>query len=234
MKWLGRFALMLLVLAGGLWLAYQFYFLRLPDRNPPNDPTLFVSPANGVIAAVKPWGGSAVVVDKGIDQAIKVLTEELGDTGVLVSITLDLTNVHYQRAMIEGNYEWSEYHPGAFNNALQHDNDYGMRFENEHNVMFFRSLAGTPYKVVPIAGAAARRIDDFLFDEGPQEVEQGDVIGVIKLGSQVTVLFPAGVEVLVQPGDVVIDGESPFARDQDVPNAADAKTAVPEETEKQE
>lgn len=223
MKWLKRLSLLLLVVVGALWLAYQFYFLRLPDRNPPNDPITFVSPANGVVAAVKPWGGDEVVVDKGIDQAIKVLTEELGESGTLVSITLDLTNVHYQRAMIEGTYEWSEYHAGAFNNALKHENDYGMRFENEHNVMFFRSLAGTPYQVVPIAGAAARRIDDFLYSEGPQEVEQGDVIGVIKLGSQVTVLFPTGVQVLVKPGDVVIDGETPFAKDVDLPDPSMAK-----------
>lgn len=212
-KWLIRIGVFLAVVFGGLWLAYQFYFLRLPDRNIPHDELTFVSPANGVIAAVKPWGGDVVVVDKGIDESIKVLTEGLGEKGTLVSITLDLTNVHYQRAMIKGRYLGSVYKPGMFNNALKHDNEYGMRFENEHNIMMFHSANGTPYKVVPIAGAAARRIDDFMVEGGKTEVEQGHLIGVIKLGSQVTVLFPEEVQVLVSPGDVVIDGETPFAKD---------------------
>lgn len=212
-KWIVRLGLFVGAVVAVLLLLYQFYFLRLPDRFPPNDPTVFVSPANGVIAAVKPWGDPEIVVPKGIDGAIKLLTEDLGERGTLVSITLDLSNVHYQRSMIEGEYEGSIYREGKFNNALVHDNEYGMRFENEHNVMKFRSVNGTPYRVVPIAGAAARRIVDFMVEEGPADVKQGDVIGVIKLGSQVTVLFPEGVEVLVKPGDIVIDGESPFAKD---------------------
>jgi phosphatidylserine decarboxylase len=41
-----------------------------------------------------------------------------------------------------------------------------------------------------------------------QVVKQGDVIGLIKLGSQVTVLLPHDVTVLVKNGDVTVDGET--------------------------
>lgn len=213
MKWLKRIGISIGLVVLSLFLLYQFYFLRLPDRNVPHNPTVFVSPANGIIAAVKPWGGDSVVVPKGLEGAIKLLTADLGPTGTLVSITLNLQNVHYQRAMIAGKYLGSTYREGEFHNALVHENDYGMRFENEHNVMLFESGNGTRYKVVPIAGAAARRIVDMMVDKGPQPVEQGDVIGLIRMGSQVTVVFPAGVDVLVKPGDYVVDGETPFAKD---------------------
>lgn len=202
-----------MVLFGAYHAFHQLYFLRLPDRNIPNDPTAFVSPADGLVYAVKEWGDSIEVVPKDLNGAVRLMTDGLGNKGTLVSITLNLHNIHYQRAMIEGRYLASEYKKGEFNNALVHENEYGMRFENEHNIMLFESAKGTKYKVIQLAGFAARRIEDFMVEKGQQPVKQGDVISVIKLGSQVTVIFPEGVEVLVKPGDRVIDGETILARE---------------------
>ncbi|HLP20330.1 MAG TPA: phosphatidylserine decarboxylase, partial [Chitinophagales bacterium] len=68
------------------------------------------------------------------------------------------------------------------------------------------TTTGKKYKVVQIAGFVARRIVDYTANE--QEVKQGDVIGLIKFGSQVSVLLPHDVAVDVKVGDVTIDGES--------------------------
>ena len=213
-KWLIRIAIVVVVLFGAYHAFHQLYFLRLPDRNVPNDPSVFVSPADGLVYAVKQWDGATEIVPKDLNGAIKVMTDGLGTTrGTLVSITLNLHNIHYQRAMIAGRYLGSVHTKGEFNNALVHENEYGMRFENEHNTMLFESSKGTKYKVIQLAGFAARRIEDFMVAGGPKEVKQGDVIGVIKLGSQVTVIFPEGVEVLAKPGDRVIDGETVLAKE---------------------
>jgi hypothetical protein len=34
---------------------YRLWFLRQPDRTIPNNPTVFVSPANGKVVSVKKW-----------------------------------------------------------------------------------------------------------------------------------------------------------------------------------
>ncbi len=213
-KWLIRIAIVIVVLFGAYQAFHQLYFLRLPDRNIPHDESVFISPADGLVYAVKEWDKDVEIVPKDLNGAIQVMTDGMGATrGTLVSITLNLHNIHYQRSMIAGKYLGSEYTKGEFHNALVHENDYGMRFENEHNTMLFESNKGTKYKIIQLAGFAARRIEDFMAEGGPKAVEQGDVIGVIKLGSQVTVIFPEGVEVITKPGDRVYDGETVLAKE---------------------
>jgi len=192
---------------------YQFYFLRTPDRNIPGDPTVFVSPANGVVSSVTHWTEDSLVIRKGDWGAIKVLAGDMGKSGTMICIKLNLANVHYQRVPIKGFYIGSTYVPGAFHNALSSDNIYGMRFENEHNIMVFKSENGTKYKVIQIAGFAARRIVDDL-KSGRQPVDQGQIIGLIKFGSQVTVLFPENVKVITKKGDELTDGETIIAKEQ--------------------
>ena len=90
-------------------------------------------------------------------------------------------------------------------------NEYGTRFENEHNEMLFESASGKKYKVVQIAGFLARRIEDYVQTE--QQVKQGEIIGLIKLGSQVTVIFPHDVTPIVKVGEVTIDGETVIGKE---------------------
>ena len=206
-------AIFLAIAIVGWLLYYNFYFLRNPDRHPPNNPTAFVSPANGVVASVTHWTADSLVITKGSWGAIKEWTPDIGESGTMVSITMNLANVHYQRVPIKGTYIGSTYTKGAFHNALKHDNEYGTRFENEHNSFLFQSAKGTKYKVIQIAGFAARRIVDDMKDHPNTPVEQGQTIGMIKMGSQVTLLFPENVSVSVKKGDVLIDGESVIAKE---------------------
>jgi len=71
---------------------------------------------------------------------------------------------------------------------------------------------GTKYKVVQIAGFLARRIEDYL--QPNQSLHQGDVIGLIKFGSQITVVLPHTAKVLAKKNEVVVDGESVLATEE--------------------
>ena len=188
---------------------YKFWFLRLPDRKIPHDSHVFVSPANGTIVSVSSWNKESLVVTKEQFGAINVWTKDVDSAGYMISIQMDPTNVHYQRAPMDGKFISKVYTKGSFNNAVQMSNEYGIRFENEHNEILLETPRGTKYKVVQIAGFLARRIEDYL--QPNQTLKQGDVIGLIKFGSQITVLLPHTAHVQAKKGDVVIDGESVLA-----------------------
>lgn len=201
---------------------YRVWFLRMPDREVPMDNTEFVSPANGDVVSVQPWNSDSFVETKGDWGAISVWAADVDTAGIMVSIQMNVYHVHYQRMPVAGKVISTNRVPGAFKNAVKMHNEFGTRFENEHNDMLFEAEDGYRFKIIQIAGFVARRIVDFL--EPGQELEQGEVIGLIKLGSQVTVLLPAGMEVLVKPGDKVIDGETVLAR---VPSTFGAAPAAP-------
>jgi phosphatidylserine decarboxylase len=56
----------------------------------------------------------------------------------------------------------------------------------------------------------AKRIVSYL--HVGDEKNQGEVIGLIKFGSQVSIIFDSQVEVVAQVGDTVIDGETILAK----------------------
>ena len=187
---------------------YQVWFLRQPERIIPNDQTIFVSPANGKVAAVTHWDKEQLAWNKDAG-VVQVLTNDIGDKGWLIAIEMDVTNVHFQRAPINSQLISEEYTPGQFNNALIQTNPFGFRVENERNTLLFKTPEGLKYKVIQIAGLLARRIEDYV--EPDQYVKQGEVIGLIKLGSQVAIILPDNVEPMVKAGEMVVDGESIIA-----------------------
>jgi phosphatidylserine decarboxylase len=188
---------------------YRFWFLRLPERKIPYNENVFVSPANGKIVCVKPWRNDSLDVPKEDLGIIKVWAKDVDTAGTIISIQMDVTNVHYQRAPMSGKVLAEKWVHGNFNNAVLMSNEYGIRFENEHNEFLMQNTSGQKYKVIQIAGFLARRIVDFV--HAGQTVKQGEVIGLIKLGSQVTVILPHDVKVDVKNGDAVVDGETILA-----------------------
>ncbi|MCC6723228.1 MAG: phosphatidylserine decarboxylase, partial [Saprospiraceae bacterium] len=104
----------------------------------------------------------------------------------------------------------NNYVKGQFNNALVQTNRFGLRLENERNDMLFEASNGLKYKVVQVAGLLARRIEDYV--EPQQAVKAGEVIGLIKLGSQVGLVLPEGTTPNVALGQTVIDGETVIAK----------------------
>jgi len=184
---------------------YRFWFLRLPERTFNTNENTIVSPANGLVASVSAYNDSFIEVHKGKYGVIDVWTKDVDTAGTIISIVMNVTNVHYQRAPLTSKIAMHRYTAGKFNNAVANDNPFGIRFENEHNEILFESPAGKRIKIIQIAGLLARRIEDFVKPE--QQVKKGEVVGLIKLGSQVTVVLPKGVKPLVQPGQTILDGD---------------------------
>ncbi len=210
MKFIYRIIIFLLSLSALFLGYYKVWFLRQPERNIPNNENVFVSPCNGKIVAIKKWNEASLLETKGDLGAIKVWTRDVDTAGIIISIQMDVTNVHFQRAPVSSVLVAEQYVPGSFNNAVQMNNEYGIRFENENNQLLFETSEGKKFKLIQIAGFVARRIEDYVQPEQP--VKQGDVIGLIKLGSQITVILPHGTPITAKVGDVVIDGETPLAQ----------------------
>jgi phosphatidylserine decarboxylase len=67
--------------------------------------------------------------------------------------------------------------------------------------MIFETPDHIKFKVIQIAWFLARRIVPYL--QIGQSVKQGDVIGLIKMGSQVTIIFDKNIKVEAKVGDIV-------------------------------
>jgi phosphatidylserine decarboxylase len=154
------------------------FFFRNPKREIPPDPQLIVSPADGRVVKV----------------------ERVGKVTKL-SIFLSIFDVHVNRSPIAGRIETIDYKRGKFRPAFNH----AASVENERNLVM---VAQGDLKLVftQIAGIIARRI--VCWKKVGDAVAKGEIIGLIRFGSRVDVLFPAGTEATVEPGMRVRGGSS--------------------------
>ncbi len=200
----------LLVIILICFLFYKFYFLRQPDRNIPNNNSLFVAPANGTVVQILERDEEKIPVEKKHKFAFETFTNDVASGGYLVSIMMTPLNVHYQKAPTDAKIIYQKHTDGNFFNAMSEWKLNDVVFENERNEILFETEAGMKYKTIQIAGKLARKIVSFV--EVGQELKQWDTYGLIKLGSQVTIVLPKdGIELQVKTWDVVIDGESIIA-----------------------
>src|SRR5262245_18872609 len=154
------------------------FFFRNPAREIPSDPRVIVSPADGKVVKV----------------------ERVGNVTKL-SIFLSIFDVHVNRSPIAGRIEAIDYKKGSFKPAFNH----AASVENERNVIMV--VQGNVKLVfTQIAGIVARRI--VCWKKVGDMVSKGELIGLIRFGSRVDVLFPAGTEVTVKPGMRVRGGSS--------------------------
>jgi len=163
-----------------LLMSFVAFFFRNPTRAIPQDPSIIVSPADGKVVKIDRVGG----VTK-------------------VSIFLSLFNVHVNRSPIAGRVEAVDYRKGSFKAAYNH----AASVENERNVIMV-SNGHIKLVFIQIAGVVARRI--VFWKHIGDTVEKGDLVGLIRFGSRVDILFPAGTEVTVAIGDRVRGGASPI------------------------
>ncbi len=158
--------------------AFVAFFFRNPKRQIPLDPSIIVSPADGRVVRIERVGS----VTK-------------------MSIFLSIFDVHVNRSPMKGRIEAIDYRKGRFRAAFNHL----ASVENERNIIM---IGDGKVKLVftQIAGLIARRI--VCWKKVGDPVEKGELIGLIRFGSRVDVLFPADTEVTVQLGARVQGGSS--------------------------
>lgn len=201
----------LVVVLISLGLFYRFWFLRQPERNIPAAENAFVSPANGKVVSITELDAEGMSrIPKNTLGHVKSLLSEVDSVCTVISIQMTPLHVHYQRAPRKAVLLKSNYVKGEFGNAIVMNNEMGIRFENEHNEWLFQENDGSKFKVIQISGFVARRIEDFL--KNGQQVERGEIIGLIKLGSQITVVLPSVYKCSVKVGETVTDGETILAQ----------------------
>jgi phosphatidylserine decarboxylase len=177
-------------LVATLWCAY---FFRDPERITPDDPGLVVSPADGIVSAVRP--------------RLPPPELGLGDRPLpCVSVFLNVFDVHVNRTPVPGVVAVRAYHPGTFvNAALDKSSE-----DNERQSFRVQAAGGREVGVVQIAGLVARRIVGFV-DAG-DVLHPGQRIGLIRFGSRCDVYLPEGVQPLALEGQRAIAGETVIAR----------------------
>ena len=158
--------------------AFVAFFFRNPKREIPADPRVIVAPADGRVVRV----------------------ERVGNVTKL-SIFLSIFNVHVNRSPIAGRIEAIDYKSGKFKAAFNH----AASVENERNVIMV-SQGDIKIVFTQIAGLVARRI--VCWKKVGDTVAKGELIGLIRFGSRVDVLFPAGTDATVEKGMRVRGGSS--------------------------
>ena len=169
--------------------AFFLWFFRDPQRAIPAGEGLIVSPGDGHVT-----------------ETVTITTPE--GPRQRVSIFLSVFDVHVNRAPISGVLSSVRYQNGSYLNAMNPSS----AERNEQNVVTVRGEGadhGIEVTFKQIAGLLARRIV-FHFGEG-QTVERGQRVGLIKFGSRVDVVFPAGAVLKVKVGERVKGGESILA-----------------------
>ena len=168
-------------------------FFRDPIRTTPQDPTLIVAPADGLITMIVRVA------------APPELAGQMSGTFTRVSIFMSVFDVHINRAPIAGRIAKVAYVPGKFLNA---DLDKASE-DNERQHFLVTRDDGVSIGFTQIAGLVARRIMAFV-KEG-DTVAAGERIGLIRFGSRVDVYLPEGTSPQVLLGQRTIAGETVLA-----------------------
>ena len=163
------------------WLALAFVvqFFRDPPRPIPTEPGLVLSPADGRVVRVE------TVRDPYADR-----------DAILVSVFMNVFNVHSNRSSVDGVIRKAAYFPGLFVNA---DLDKAST-ENERNALVI-DAGGHTITLVQVAGLIARRI--LCYVKAGDTLARGQRYGFIRFGSRVDVYLPLDAQPKVAPGDKV-------------------------------
>ena len=160
-------------------------FFRDPERVPPDEAGVVVSPADGKVVEV----GDAADAE-----------------GRRLSIFLSPLDVHINRAPMNGRVSDVRYQAGHFFAAYKGK----ASEENERNAVALVDDAGRTLRIVQIAGFLARRIVCYVHPG--DSLQKGQRFGMIMFGSRVDLYLPGDAEVAVQPGQRVRGGETIVAR----------------------
>ena len=178
-------------------------FYRDPKRTIPKGNNI-LSPADGRVISIIDTSNDVVKIKKGLFGKIKTLTTDVAKQCYVISIFMSPLDVHINRAPIGGIVKSIKYTKGSFFKAY----DLEKSLSNEKNEIIIQSRE-LKIKVIQIAGFLARRIKCYV--KKGQKVNKGDKIGMIALGSQVTLIIPIGVDLKVKINEHIKAGETIIA-----------------------
>ena len=172
---------------------WMLSFFRNPPRKIVPDESILYSPADGKVTDISP-----------------VEDQEFGSL-LRIGIFLSIFNVHLNRVPCSVTIDRITYKKGMFKDARDPDSSR----VNESNTLLLKRLAEPkdPLLVKQISGAIARNIVCRVKET--DELNQGDLFGMIKFGSRTELYFPVkdrSYELEVKIGDNVHAGITPLVR----------------------
>ncbi|HYY55933.1 MAG TPA: phosphatidylserine decarboxylase [Pyrinomonadaceae bacterium] len=167
--------------------AFMAFFFRDPQRTPPDEKDVILSPADGRVTRIDT-----------VDPADPA-------SPTVVSIFLSPLDVHINRAPLAGKITDVTYTKGKFLIATNEE----ASLVNEQNAL---TIEGEKVTVVckQIAGVLARRI--VCWKRAGDELALGERFGLIKFSSRTDLILPAGVELRVREGMRVRGGATIIGR----------------------
>ena len=175
----------IIVLPVFLALIFCINFFRDPKRIIPVGENQIIAPADGKI----------INIDK--------IEHELGDMNV-ISIFLNVFDVHVNRMPIKGSFSKLSYKKGEFLVAFDHN----AANKNERNEIEMDTKIGK-IKLIQIAGLVARRI--ICYAKLNEEMDQGGRLGFMLFGSRIDLLIPSRINITVKLGQKVVGNRTIIA-----------------------
>ncbi|MCP4131301.1 MAG: phosphatidylserine decarboxylase [bacterium] len=218
-----------------LFILWRFvFFFRNPERVIPYNDDHILSPADGAIIYIKKVRNDSTEPIFSIKKRNVIKLNELmhiddealaNKSGHLVGVFMNPFNVHYNRAPVQGHIkkiahdfpdspQSKKENLGMFNpisniffNEKPYWRDCDYLIDNERASFVIKNKSLTMY-VTQIADKLVKKIVTYKQDEN---VQQGEVFGLIRMGSQVDIFVPDEndeFEVSVEEGDKVKAGRS--------------------------
>jgi phosphatidylserine decarboxylase len=215
-----------LILIGAYVFWRYYWFWRNPERHPPPGDGL-VSPADGTVVYVVEAAPNEPIISckQGVAASINdIAREDLNESKILIGIFMSPFGVHYNRAPMNGTIMSVSQYPAIKTNLHMSAMHFftligrhpmyahsGHIVENNRAVTHLRGEIRGQTKscyIVQIGGGSVNGID--VYPKQGETIKRGEVYGMIRIGSQVDVIFTRepNMRPQVSPGDKVRAGET--------------------------
>lgn len=210
--------LILLLVSILIWRFYWFF--RDPERVIPIGKSI-VSPADGRIIYIKTIKKDDIgekVFKKNKNIRFEGIPKLDYDTFYHIGIFMSLFDVHINRAPISGRVIYDRYFPSRRNSPMTmlsvklvlgikpYEKNIKHILENERNVMIIEGEL--PIYIIQIADIYVSKISNYISKD--DDIDKGERMGVIKMGSQVDIIIPKtkNMKTIVSEGERVFAGVS--------------------------
>jgi phosphatidylserine decarboxylase len=169
------------------WIVFAFVlqFFRDPPRNVPAQPNAVLAPADGRVVRIG-----------------KARDPYLDRDALMISVFMNVFNVHSNRSPVDATVDEVWYHPGSFVNASLEK----ASTDNERNALKLVTASGAQITCVQIAGLIARRI--LCYVKRGDVLTRGQRYGFIRFGSRVDLYLPLDAVPRASVGDKVYATET--------------------------